>query len=78
MVMPGQVTGLELAQRLREEKADLRVMISSGYSAEPAPSPSVAQQQITCLAKPHKVVTLAKVVRQCLDDQPGAPRQSDP
>ena len=34
LVMPGDYTGLDLAKRLRQLKAGLKVLISSGYSAD--------------------------------------------
>jgi DNA-binding NtrC family response regulator len=33
LVMPGGVSGVELARRLRAERPDLRVIAMSGYSA---------------------------------------------
>ncbi len=33
MVMPGRLTGLDLAEQFRKEKSSLKVLISSGYSA---------------------------------------------
>jgi PAS domain S-box-containing protein len=36
MVMPGPMNGLELAGRATEVRADLAVLLTSGYSAEPA------------------------------------------
>jgi PAS domain S-box-containing protein len=67
MVMPGATTGLDLAQRMRTQKAALKVIISSGYSPDLAGSPPVTGQHVTYLAKPYKASALARIVRYCLD-----------
>ena len=67
MVMPEGMTGLALAQRLRVEKAALKVLISSGYSAEMASGGARVREGITYLAKPYVMATLATAVRECLD-----------
>ena len=67
MVMPGPMTGLDLAVRLKKEKNSLKIIISSGYSADLAESPLVAGQEIPCLQKPYQGRVLAKLVRRCLD-----------
>jgi CheY-like chemotaxis protein len=67
MVMPGTMTGLDLAIRLKEEKNSLMIIISTGYSAELAECPLIAGQEIPCLPKPYQGGALAKIVRDCLD-----------
>jgi PAS domain S-box-containing protein len=66
-LLPGNMTGLDLAARFRKEKASLKVISSSGYSADLAASPLAAGQEITFLPKPYMVAALAKIVRRCLD-----------
>jgi CheY-like chemotaxis protein len=65
MRMPGGMSGRKLGQRLRSEKSDLRVIISSGYSEE-FPEHSV-DPTITFLPKPYRMETLAEAVRKALD-----------
>jgi two-component system, cell cycle sensor histidine kinase and response regulator CckA len=67
MLMPGGMTGMELAQRLRTEKPDLKVLISSGYNVEMLSQNASAQLDITYLPKPFQLETLASEVRRCLD-----------
>ena len=69
MVMPEGMTGLELAQRLRLEKPDLKVVISSGYNVEMLSQNAPANQRVTYLSKPYQLATLASEVRQCLDEE---------
>ena len=67
MVMPEGLTGLDLAEKLKKEKPGLKVIISSGYSAEIAGQSSLAAHGIIYLQKPYHVEILAKTVRDCLD-----------
>jgi len=79
MVMPGPMTGLDLAERLRSTNGSLKVIISSGYSADLAEPSPTAGQGITYLAKPHSAAALAKLVRRCLDKTlRGAVKQDSP
>jgi CheY-like chemotaxis protein len=68
MVMPGGISGLELAGYLREKKPGLKVIISSGYSLEIAGQSQLRERGFVYLAKPYEGPTLAGTVRQCLDD----------
>jgi PAS domain S-box-containing protein len=67
IVMPKGLRGNLLAERLRTDRADLKVIFSSGYSSdfgtEAAPLPS----RIHFLQKPYKPEVLIKAVRDCLD-----------
>ena len=66
MVMPGGMTGRELAENLRARRAELKVIFTSGYSVD------VMEQDI-CLAdtiflqKPYAPPMLAQIVRTSLD-----------
>jgi CheY-like chemotaxis protein len=67
MLMPGKVTGLDLAQLMLAEKKSLGVIISSGYSAELAKTPPLARPNFLYLPKPFSAATMARMVRSCLD-----------
>ncbi len=67
MVMPEGLTGLDLAEKLKKEKPGLKVVISSGYSAEMAANGRSAIDGITYLQKPYQLEPLSRVVRDCLD-----------
>lgn len=70
MIMPGGLTGRELSDRLRGDRPDLRVVFSSGYSAE-LPGMDIASEKGTAfLQKPYRPPLLAKTVRSCLDAKP--------
>ena len=67
MTMPGSMTGLELAQRLKGERPSLRVIVSTGYATELAESQPFCDK-VVMLPKPYLPPTLATAVRQCLDN----------
>jgi CheY-like chemotaxis protein len=65
-VMPGGVSGAELAQRLRQKKADLRVIYSSGYSSEII-GQNLSENDTVFLPKPYRPPQLIQRVRKSLD-----------
>jgi CheY-like chemotaxis protein len=67
VVMPGGLTGLELANRLRVEQPALRIILASGYSQDLADSGGIPIAGLTYLAKPFPPSELARAVRACLD-----------
>ncbi|MCC7373384.1 MAG: PAS domain S-box protein [Verrucomicrobiales bacterium] len=73
MVMPGEMTGLELADRLLREKPELRVIVSSGYSTEISRLGLPAESRITYLAKPYNVGKLGELLRVTLQVGAGKP-----
>ena len=69
MVMPGGVSGAELAHRLRQRKPDLRVIYTSGYSSEIV-GKHFSENDPVFLPKPYRPPQLAHRVRKCLDAPP--------
>ena len=67
MIMPGGMSGLKLATRLKQMKNSLRVIIVSGYSQEASNSRTPFTDVGTYLAKPIDRVTLLAAVRRSLD-----------
>jgi CheY-like chemotaxis protein len=72
LVMPGGTTGVELAKQLTAVNPQLRVLITSGYSAEILGSDSPVERGVPFLAKPYEPCRLLAIVHQCLHDR-GAP-----
>jgi len=66
MVMPEGMTGSELARRLRAEKPDLGVIISSGYNSEAIGVDYAMQDEICYLPKPYELSQLGEVLRKSL------------
>jgi len=66
MVMPEGMTGHDLALQLRRRKPDLKLIFTSGYSAE-VMGIDFGQTDAAFLSKPYLPSALAQLVRQCLD-----------
>jgi PAS domain S-box-containing protein len=67
MVMPGGMSGREIARRLLEENPRLRVIYMSGYSREIAGQDLPLQDGFNYLSKPFDIARLATAVRTSLD-----------
>jgi len=67
IVMPEGMSGLDLAKKLRQEKHDLKVLYSSGYSIEVAGQDFGLTEGMAFLKKPYQPSALALKVRECLD-----------
>ena len=70
MLMPEGITGRDLAEQLRVHKAELKVILMSGYSTEAVGiDTDLFRQTKTCfLPKPCELSALLQTVRQCLDE----------
>jgi signal transduction histidine kinase/CheY-like chemotaxis protein len=69
MVMPGGMTGRELADQLRPLDASLRVIFTSGYSQDFMGRSFALEEGINFLPKPYHPPTLVEMVRTCLDEK---------
>jgi CheY-like chemotaxis protein len=67
LVMPGGVDGRELAAHLRTQNPKLKVIFTSGYSAEIAGRELKLQAGQNFVQKPCPTVQLLETVRNCLD-----------
>jgi len=67
LVMPDEMTGLELSEKLRAERPGLKVLFSSGYNPEMAEDVLKSQSGFSFLHKPYQPKTLARMVREILD-----------
>jgi two-component system cell cycle sensor histidine kinase/response regulator CckA len=68
IVMPN-VGGKELAQRLRQVRPQIKVLLMSGYPDHPALASADTDVQTTVLQKPFSLDTLAHKVRGLLDQE---------
>jgi len=64
IIMPGGLNGQELADRLREERPGLKVILMSGYSPDRF---ATIQTYNRILSKPFSLESLTRAVRSCLD-----------
>ncbi|HEV8543324.1 MAG TPA: response regulator [Verrucomicrobiae bacterium] len=67
VVMPQQISGLELAQRMTQDKSGLKVIYTSGYSLELLDRHFGSRSDVNFLPKPYHPLKLAEAVRTCLD-----------
>jgi len=67
IVMPGSLNGKELAEQLKKERPDLKVILMSGYNLEIAGGTSI-QFSKHYLQKPYSITLLMKTVRDCLKE----------
>ncbi len=67
MVMPGNITGRELAEKLKAQNPRLKVIYTSGYSVETLGGDFSFKRGVNFLQKPYHPFTLLKVVRDSLD-----------
>jgi PAS domain S-box-containing protein len=67
LVMPDRLNGRELAEQLRAEEPKLKVIFTSGYSADVVGKDFVSQHGLHYLQKPYDPQKLALTVRNCLD-----------
>ena len=76
MVMPGSVNGLDLSQRLLAEEPDLKVIYTSGYSAELFGSDVQLEDGRNYLPKPYLSAKLTSILHQALHPEAHAPSES--
>ena len=67
LVMPDHLNGGELAEKLWAERPRLKVIFTSGYSAEVVGKGFVLRPGLNYLQKPYHPHKLARAVRECLD-----------
>jgi CheY-like chemotaxis protein len=67
LVMPGGMTGKDLAQHILQENPRLKVIYMSGYSAEVAGRDFPLKEGVNFLTKPFQAPKLAQTIRDSLD-----------
>ena len=70
MVMPGGVSGPELAERLLAEKPEQKIIFMSGYASDAARRGMKVPVGMKILQKPFTNFRLLQEVRDCLDHAP--------
>jgi CheY-like chemotaxis protein len=70
IVMPGGLTGVDVANRILAERPDLPVLYTSGYAPEYARKRFRVGPEVNFLEKPFEISQFRRVVRQLLDGVP--------
>jgi PAS domain S-box-containing protein len=68
VVMPGELDGVALARRVKEDYPDVAVLLSTGY----ARAGNTLETGFPVLRKPYQLPTLARAVRDALDKESAA------
>jgi PAS domain S-box-containing protein len=66
IVMPGGLNGWELAERARQGRPELRVLLTSGYAVETLTTDQRLRDCAAILSKPYRKVELARRLREVL------------
>ncbi len=72
MVMPEGLTGLELADKLFEDRPGLKMLFTSGYSMEDIGAELARHPHTRFLEKPYTSQSLAHAVREIIDADPAS------
>jgi CheY-like chemotaxis protein len=65
VVMPGGISGVELARAARRLRPELKILVTSGY-ARAEPDMATARREFPFLAKPYRLQLLAKKLKELL------------
>ncbi len=71
IVMPGNLNGRQLAEKIAEQRPDLKVLFTSGNTYGVIPMQSHGEPNIQLLTKPYRRAELARMLRRCIDHPPG-------
>ncbi|WP_165498083.1 PAS domain S-box protein [Siculibacillus lacustris] len=71
VMMPGGMTGLELARRLRDRDPACRILLASGYIQESAFGGTDTAEEFPLLAKPYTLPALARALAALLRPSAG-------
>ena len=71
MVMPEGLSGVDLAGQLLARQPRLKIVFTSGYTANEVNQELLARTRAGFLSKPYTHAELAKIVRACLDKNHG-------
>ena len=66
VVMPGGMTGYELARQATQRDPAIKVLLTSGYDAEAGSAQDSTDSQLKVLRKPYKQADLARALREVL------------
>jgi len=67
VIMPGGMTGRQLAEELWKRHPGLKIILASGYHADTAGAGFHAEEGVNFLQKPYDMVALLRTIRAQLD-----------
>ena len=66
VVLPGELSGLQLGEKLQQEKPELRVVLSTGYSRENIAPSAKDGKSVFVLSKPYTPRSLLQAVHEVM------------
>jgi DNA-binding NarL/FixJ family response regulator len=66
IVLPGELSGLQLGEILRDQKPSLRVLLATGYSRDAVAPQTGDGKPVLILNKPYTPKTLLQAVHEVL------------
>ena len=72
LIMPGGLSGREVAIRAREMKPGIKIMLTSGYAEELVHGDDLQREQLKVLRKPYQQADLVAALRDVLGEPPAA------
>ena len=67
LVMPGGMTGYDVARHVQETYPETRVLLTSGYAEELMNGDKLSERGLKLLRKPYRQATLTDAIRETLD-----------
>ena len=68
VIMPGGMSGFELARKVRELRPSQRILLTSGFAGEVARAGEDAIHGLLMLRKPYSQIELSRLIRAALQD----------
>ena len=65
-MMPGGMSGFDLARWVRANRPAIKVLLTSGFTGEIAKDGEAAVDDVEVLRKPYAIAELARAVREAL------------
>jgi len=70
VVLPGGMNGPEIARRARQQRPDLKLLYTSGYTGNALLELEAIPGEFRMISKPYRIEDLAQIVREVLDAAP--------
>jgi CheY-like chemotaxis protein len=70
LIMPGGLSGREVAMRARALQPGIKVLLTSGYAEELVRGDDLQREQLKVLRKPYQQADLAAILREILSNTP--------
>jgi CheY-like chemotaxis protein len=67
MIMPGGLSGRDVAHRARDLKPGIKVLLTTGYAEDLGHADDLESESLKVLRKPYRQAELAMALREVLD-----------